>query len=303
MSNDSDSSIAPASIPKLKDFTRRQALGLVGYTLLGGNCIAQTAIKTSFEGLKCGEVMVNVDGYSVPVYRSAPVDTSGAIVKGLPVVLVISEIFGVHEYIADITRRFAKAGYFAIAPELFIRQGDPQSYSDMQSLMKEVVLKVADAQVMHDLDVCVDWAAQQGADTKRLGINGFCWGGRVAWLYAEHSPLVRAGVAWYGRLNGDRNALQPLHPIDGVMHLKAPVLGLYGGLDTSISQASVDEMSKALQNAGEQGVTPAARSRIKVYPGATHAFHADYRASYNREAAEDGWRSALGWFEQNGLHS
>ena len=281
--------------------TRRQALGLVGYTLLGGSSIAQTAIKTSFDGLHCAEVMLNVDGYSVPVYTSAPIDSLGQVPKGLPVMLVISEIFGVHEYIADVTRRFAKAGYFAIAPELFIRQGDPQAYSDMQSLMKEVVSKVPDAQVMHDLDACVDWAGAQGAYTKRLGINGFCWGGRVSWLYAETNPQVKAAVAWYGRVSGEHNQLQPFHPIERVMQLKAPVLGLYGELDTSISKAGVDEMLNALTNAGERGVSAARKSKIKFYPNVGHAFHADYRASYNQAAAEDGWNLALNWFAQNGL--
>jgi len=281
--------------------TRRQALGVVGYTLLGGVSIAHSAIKTSFDGLQSGEVMVNVDGFSLPAYCSAPKDASGAVPKGLPVMLVISEIFGVHEYIADVTRRFAKAGYLAIAPELFIRQGDPQAYSDMQSLMREVVYKVPDAQVMHDLDACVLWAAKQGADTKRLGINGFCWGGRISWLYAQTNPRLKAAVAWYGRLNGEHTQTQPLHPMERVKELKAPVLGLYGATDASINKTSVDEMSNALRVAGEEGVLAAKRSQIKLYPNVGHAFHADYRPSYNQEAAEDGWKTALNWFEQNGL--
>lgn len=281
--------------------TRRQALGVVGYTLLGGASSAHSAIKTPFDGLQSGEVMVNVDGFSLPVYCSAPKDASGAVPKGLAVMLVISEIFGVHEYIADVTRRFAKAGYLAIAPELFIRQGDPQAYSDMQSLMKEVVYRVPDAQVMHDLDACVEWAHSQGADTKRLGINGFCWGGRISWLYAETNPRVRAGVAWYGRLKGEHTPAEPLHPIERVRELKAPMLGLYGATDTSISKANVDEMSDALRTAGDLGVLAAKRSQMKLYPNVGHAFHADYRPSYNQEAAEDGWKLALNWFEQNGL--
>lgn len=281
--------------------TRRQALGLVGYTLLGANSVAQTAIKTPFDGLLCGEVTLDVDGFAVPIYRSAPVDSTGVVPKGLPVMLVVSEIFGVHEYIADVTRRFARAGYFAIAPELFIRQGDPQAYSDMQSLMREVVSKVPDSQVMHDLDACVEWASKQGADTKRLGINGFCWGGRVAWLYAQRSQQLKAAVAWYGRLSGERNSLQPTHPIERVGELKAPVLGLYGAQDASISKASVEEMLAALRTAADQGVLAASNSKIKLYPNAGHAFHADYRPSYNPTAAQDGWKSALDWFEQNGL--
>jgi len=295
-------SVATKIPSPLMGSTRRQALGVVGYTLLGGSSIAQTAIKTSYTGLQCGEVMVNVDGFSVPVYRSAPIDSSGKVLKGLPVVLVISEIFGVHEYIADVTRRFAKAGYFAIAPELFIRQGDPQAYSNMQSLMREVVSKVPDAQVMHDLDACVQWAAKEGADTSRLGINGFCWGGRVSWLYAQINPKVKAAVAWYGRLTGEHSQLQPVHPIERVMDLKAPVLGLYGGQDASISPAVVEEMRAALKDAGDRGVLAAKLSQIKIYPNVGHAFHADYRPTYNQVAAEDGWQKALSWFEQNGLN-
>jgi carboxymethylenebutenolidase len=213
-------------------------------------------------------------------------------------VLVVSEIFGVHEYIADVARRFAQRGYLAIAPELFERQGDAQSYGEIAKLLAEVVDKAPDAQVMGDLDACVAWAAAHGGDTARLAITGFCWGGRIVWLYTAHNPALKASVAWYGRLQGTTSELQPAQPIDVVDRLKAPVLGLYGAADAGIPVASVDAMKAALaasKNAAAQ------RSSFVVYPGAEHAFHADYRPSFQREAAEDGWKRCLAWFKTYGV--
>jgi len=209
------------------------------------------------------------------------------------VVLVVSEIFGVHEYIADITRRLAQQGYMAIAPELMLRQGDPSSYAEMGKLIAEVVSKVPDEQVMDDLDACVAWAATQGGDVSKLGITGFCWGGRITWLYAAHNPRVKAGVAWYGRLNGPVSALNPRHAIDLAGQLKAPVLGLYGSADTGIPVAAVEKMQAALAT----GNAAAKRSSIHVYPNAPHAFHADYRPSYREAEAKDGWQRMLRWFD------
>ncbi|HEY1394341.1 MAG TPA: dienelactone hydrolase family protein, partial [Methylibium sp.] len=220
---------------------------------------------------------------------------------GLPVVIVISEIFGVHEHIADVARRFAKLGYLAIAPELFVRQGDAKSYADMSRLVAEVVSKVPDAQVMGDLDAAVAWAKAHGGDIGRLGVTGFCWGGRIAWLFAERRPAVKAAVAWYGRLLGPTNDNSPRHPIDLVASLKAPVLGLYGGQDQSISLESVEKMKAALAQAGKAGNAAAAKSEFVVYPEAGHAFNADYRPSYNKAAAEDGWKRCLAWFKANGV--
>ncbi len=211
----------------------RAALG-AGYCAAAAPVVAQTAIRTPADGLVVGEVSIPVGGTVVPVYRAAPAGRTG-----LPVILVISEIFGVHEYIADTARRFARAGYLALAPDLFVRQGDPQSYAELARLLSELIAKVPDAQVMADLDACVDWAAANGGDASRVAVTGFCWGGRQTWLYAAHSPRVKAAVAWYGRLEGERNALQPRHPIDVVGELKAPVLGLYGAADTGIPVASV----------------------------------------------------------------
>ena len=262
--------------------TRRTALQVamgLGYAAAAAPLMAQTAIATPADGLDAGEVSFTVGGFQVPAYRAAPAGKTG-----LPVVLVIQEIFGVHEYIADTCRRFAKAGYLAIAPELYARQGDPAMYGEMAKLMAEVVSKVPDAQVMADLDGAVQWAAAHGGDPARVGITGFCWGGRITWLYAAHGP-VKAGVAWYGRLVGQASNLTPKHPVELAPILKAPVLGLYGEKDTGIPLDTIDKMKTALG----QGTAAAKASQFVVYPDAPHAFHADYRASYRKEAAEAPW--------------
>ncbi len=275
--------------------TRRTALKAalgVGYAASTLPIMAQTAIKTSSDGLTSGEVTIDVNGFKMPAYRAAPAGKTG-----LPVVLVLSEIFGVHEYIADTCRRFAKAGYLAIAPELFIRQGDAQSYGEMAKLMAEVISKVPDEQVMGDLDATVKWAAANGGDAAKIGITGFCWGGRQVWLYTAHSKSIKAGVAWYGRLVGNQTALTPKNPIDIAAKLNGPVLGLYGGADTGIPQDSIDKMKAALA----AGDAAAKASQFVVYPDAPHAFHADYRPSYRKEAADDGWKRALAWFKAHGV--
>ena len=275
--------------------TRRTALKAalgVGYAAAAAPLMAQTAVKTSADGLNVGEVMIDVNGFKMPAYRAAPAGKTG-----LPVVLVLSEIFGVHEYIADTARRFAKAGYLAIAPELFVRQGDAQSYGEMAKLMAEVISKVPDAQVLGDLDAAVKWAAVNGGDTSKLGVTGFCWGGRQVWLYSAHNPAVKAGVAWYGRLVGDATALTPRHPVDVAARLNGPVLGLYGGADTGIPLDTVDKMKAALAT----GNAAAKASTFVVYPDAPHAFHADYRPSFRKEPAEDGWKRAVAWFKQHGV--
>lgn len=275
--------------------TRRTALKAalgVGYAASTLPTLAQTAIKTSADGLTVGEVTIDVNGFGMPAYRAAPAGKTG-----LPVVLVLSEIFGVHEYIADTTRRFARAGYLAIAPELFVRQGDAQSYGEMARLMAEVISKVPDAQVMGDLDATVRWAAANGGDTSKLGVTGFCWGGRQTWLYAAHNPAVKASVAWYGRLVGQNTELTPRHPVDVAGRLHGPVLGLYGSADTGIPLDTVDKMKVALAS----GNAASRASTFVVYPDAPHAFHADYRPSFRKEPAEDGWKRALAWFSQHGV--
>jgi carboxymethylenebutenolidase len=210
------------------------------------------------------------------------------------VILVVQEIFGVHEHIKDVARRFAKAGYMAIAPELYYRQGDVSKLTDNKEIFAKVVSKVPDAQVMSDLDSTVAWAGKNGGNVEKLGITGFCWGGRIVWLYVAHNPRVDAGVAWYGRLVGDKNEMNPAHPIDLVDKINAPVLGLYGGADAGIPNDTVDQMNAALKKAGK-------KSMIHLYPDTPHAFNADYRPSYRKEQAEDGWKRALAWFKANGV--
>jgi carboxymethylenebutenolidase len=279
--------------------TRRTALKAalgVGYAATAMPIMAQTAIKTSEAGLVTGTPVYEVESYPVPFYYAAPAGK-----KNLPVVLVVQEIFGVHEYIADTCRRFAKAGYLAIAPDLYARQGDAKSYTDIGKLIAEVVNKVPDAQVMADLDGAIAWAGANGGNVNKVAITGFCWGGRITWLYAEQSKKVKAGVAWYGRLVGAPSALTPKHPLELASNLKAPVLGLYGGQDGGIPLTTVNEMKDALAAAGAKGNAAAKASEFVVYPTAPHAFHADYRPSYRKEAAEDGFQRALEWFKAKGV--
>lgn len=278
------------SLVPAQSFDRRSflvtSLG-AGLALAVQPAVAQTAIRTDDIGLLAGEVKVPVKDGEMVAYRAVPKGASKP-----PVVLVISEIFGVHEYIRDVCRRLGKLGYCAIAPELFARQGDPRQLISIPEIQAKITSKTPDAQVMSDLDATVAWAAAHGANADRLAITGFCWGGRITWLYCAHSPRVRAGVAWYGRLVGEVNEFTPRHPIDVVGQLKAPVLGLYGGLDTGIPLETVEAMEKALQS----GSAAARKSEIHVYHNAPHAFHADYRPSFRREEAEDGWKRMQAWF-------
>lgn len=272
-----------------RDFSRRgfvkTAVGS-GFAAAVLPVTAQT-IKTDSEGLSAGEVTIPVGDFRMPAYRAQPAGKTG-----LPVIFVVSEIFGVHEYIADVARRFAKLGYLAIAPELFVRQGDAQSFGEVSKLMSEVIAKVSDAQVMGDLDACVAWAKANGGDTSKLGITGFCWGGRTTWMYTAHNPAVKAAVAWYGPVArsyhaGDKTAL------DVAAKIKAPVLGLYGADDGGIPNDTIEKMMAALKAAGNR------KSELVLYPGTPHAFHADYRPSYRKEQAEDGWRRAVAWFKNH----
>ena len=277
----------PGPDPGRRDFVRA-SLGS-GFAAAVLPVTAQTMLKTDSGGLTVGEVVVKAGDFSLPVYRAMP---SGG--TNLPVVLVVSEIFGVHEHIADVARRFARQGYLALAPELFVRQGDPGSYGEIGKLISEVVNQARDAQVMADLDACVGWAQANGGDTRKLGITGFCWGGRIVWMYSAHNPALAAGVAWYGPLArayaaGDRTA------IEVAPRIKAPMLGLYGGDDSGIPNEGVEQMRAALRAAGNT------RSEIVLYPGTPHAFHADYRPSYRKTEAEDGWRRCLAWFKAHGV--
>jgi carboxymethylenebutenolidase len=274
--------------------SRRTALKValgVGYAASAMPIMAQTAIKTSAEGLKTGEITYEVNGFKVPAFYAMPAGKTNC-----PVVLVVQEIFGVHEYIADTCRRFAKEGYLAIATELYARQGDPTKYGEIAKLIAEVVNKVPDAQVMADLDGAVKWAGANGGDTSKVAVTGFCWGGRITWLYAAQGP-VKAGVAWYGRLVGAPNDLQPRNAIDLAANLRAPVLGLYGEKDGGIPLDSVEKMKAALAT----GNAASKASQFVVYPDAPHAFHADYRPSYRKEAADDGFKRCVAWFKANGV--
>ena len=274
--------------------TRRTALKAAigaGYAAATLPIAAQAVITTSADGLQAGPITYIVNGFQVPAYAAAP---SGK--TGLPVVLVIQEIFGVHGYIQDTCRRFAKLGYLAIAPELYARQGDPRSYTEIPKLQSELVSKVPDAQVMADLDGALAYATANGGDVNKAGITGFCWGGRIVWLYAA-TGKVKAGVAWYGRLVGQPSENTPKHPVDVAAQIKAPVLGLYGGKDQGIPVDTIDKMKSILAT----GSDAAKASQFVVYPEAGHAFHADYRPSYLKEAAEDGWRRTQAWFKANGV--
>lgn len=265
------------------------ATGLTAGFALSVQPVGAQTITTSADGLEAGEVRIPTSSGDIPAYRAMP---QGA--GPFPLVLVVQEIFGVHEHIKDVCRRFAKLGHMAIATELYYRQGDVSKITDMSAISRDVVSKVPDAQVMSDLDATVAYAKWTGkADVSKLAINGFCWGGRIVWLYAAHSPDLKAGVAWYGRVVGDKTAMNPANPIDLAGQLHAPVLGLYGGADPSIPVASLDQMKAACQAAGKT-------CEIHVYPDTPHAFHADYRPSYREGPAKDGWSRATAWLKSHG---
>lgn len=270
--------------------SRRQALAgsvvAAGYALVA-QPLSATVISTPADGLDAGMVAFPTDGIRMGAYRARPKGKTN-----LPVIIVVQEIFGLHEWVRDIVRRFAKAGYYAIAPDLYQRQGDATKVADFKQLYADIVSKVPDAQVMKDLDALTQFVGKDGGNAKRLGITGYCWGGRIVWLYAAHNPALKAGVAWYGRLKGAGTELQPTNPIELVKEIKAPVLGLYGGLDKGIPAADVEAMNAALKAAKKP-------STIHVYPQADHGFLADYRPSYNEEAARDGWSRALAHFKKH----
>jgi carboxymethylenebutenolidase len=259
-----------------------------GFALAVQPVSAQT-ITTDTIGLIAGEVKIPVADGEIPAYRAMP--EKG---KSFPIVLVVQEIFGVHEHIKDMCRRFAKLGHVAIAPEMYSRQGDVSKITNINEIISKVVAKVPDAQVMSDLDAAVAWAKKSAkGDANKLAITGFCWGGRIVWLYAAHNPQLKAGVAWYGRLVGSPDDLHPTHPVDIAAQLKAPVLGLYGGKDTGIPQDTIEKMRAAVKAAG-------GKSEIVVYPEAGHGFNADYRPGYDKNAAQDGYRRLQEWFKKYG---
>lgn len=256
---------------------------------------AQQVISTGSDGLVTTEVHVQESGVDLYAYVAKPKAVSTA----LPIIIVCSEIFGVHEHIADIARRFAKQGYLAMAPAFFARVGDPSTLGSVAEIIKEIISQTPDGQVMGDINACLAWAAKNGGDSQRTAITGFCWGGRITWLACAHIPQLKAGVAWYGRLVGQKSDNFPAHPVDLAQTLKAPVLGLYGGADDGIPLDTVEQMRQALAKATDN---PAAQaSHFEVYPDAPHAFHADYRKTYREAAAKDGWEQCLQWFKTHGV--
>lgn len=292
MASDRNFKADKASLSPNADFSRRSMMVTTlatGFATAVQPVAAQTTITTDTNGLEAGEVKVKTATGDVPAYRALP--SSGS---NLPVILVVQEIFGVHEHIKDLCRRLAKAGYFAIAPELYARQGDVSKLGSIDEI-RPIVAKVPDAQVMSDLDACVDFAKASGrANGAKLAITGFCWGGRIVWLYAAHNQNLKAGIAWYGRLVGDKTELQPTNPIDIAAKLNAPVLGLYGAADAGIPVDSIDKMKAACAAAKKS-------CEFHVYPDTPHAFNADYRPSYREGPAKDGWAKLLAFLQAQGV--
>jgi carboxymethylenebutenolidase len=268
---------------------------LVKASLTIGFCAAVApawaqVVNTPADGLVAGEVRVPASRLEIPAYRAMP-DHGGP----FPIILVVHEAFGVHEYIKDVCRRWAKLGYYAIATELFARQGDASKEPDIKKLMADIVSKVPDAEVLSDLDATLAFAKASGsAEVSRAAVTGFCWGGRQSWLYAAHNASLKAAVAWYGPLAYKSDALHPSNPPDIVGALKVPVLGLYGGKDSGITAPQIEAMQDKLAAGG-------GASKIIVYPDAGHAFHADYRPSYRKEAAEASWKEATAWLKDHGV--
>lgn len=293
MRHDIINSIPTAPILDRREFlvTSIFAAGTYGLAVLPIS--AQTQIKTDDAGLIAGEVKIPVADGEIPAYRAMP-DTKG---KKFPIVMVVHEIFGVHEWTQDVCRRFAKLGYMAIAPALYARQGEIKDLKDPREINRQIYNKIPDTESMTDLDSTAAWAAKNSGNIKKLSITGFCWGGRIVWLYAAHNPKVKAGGAWYGRVvptpNSPVNALQPTTPLDHVKELTVPVIGLYGGLDKGITLDGVQRMQDELKK-GKSG------SEIIVFPNADHGFHADYRPSYNRQASDEAWARLLAWFKKYG---
>jgi len=280
------------SLAPPKEFTRRDFIVTMlaaGFAAAVRPIAAQTVIQTDSQGLIAGEVKIPVADGQIPAYRAMP--EKG---KNLATVLVVQEIFGVHEHIRDVCRRLGKLGYLAVAPELFARQGDVSNMTNIQEILEKVVAKVPDPQVMRDLDATAAWAAKNNGNGAKLGITGFCWGGRIVWLYAAHNPRLKAGVAWYGRLTGDKDELHPQQPLDMAKSIKAPVLGLYGAEDQGIPVEIVEMMQDDLKAAKSP-------SEIVIYPDAPHGFHADFRSSYRPGPAQDGWKRLQEWFKKHGV--
>ena len=298
-----DTPIAPTVLPSETGLesvaSRRTALKLalgVGYAATTLPSRAQTVVNTSDEGLSTGTEIYDVAGSTVPFYYAAPYGKAN-----LPVLLLVHDIFGLGEHIKDVCRRFAKAGFLAIVPDLYARQGDASSYSDVAQLMNDIISKVPDEQLMDDLDGALQWAGENGGNLAQVGITGFCSGGRVVWLYAEYSDKIKAAVSWYGLVTGGKSELTPSQPLDRAAQLKAPVLGLYGDQDKIVTMGALQQMKAALADAGAKGNAAAKASEFVIYPGAGHAFYNDRRATFVKAAAEDGFKRTLAWFKAKGV--
>ncbi|HEY4037762.1 MAG TPA: dienelactone hydrolase family protein [Burkholderiaceae bacterium] len=277
--------------PRRREFVKTSLVA--GFAAAATPINVRAVIQTDAAGLMAGDIRIPVNrSYQMPGYRAQPAAGSG-----LPTILVVHEIFGVHEHIRDVCRRFAKLGYMAVAPDLFSRHGNAAAVADMNALIRQVVSRASDSEVLSDLDATATWAATHGGDPARQGVTGFCWGGRITWLYAAHQPKLKAAVAWYGRLVGEETANQPTHPLDVATSLKVPVLGLYGGEDSGIPLDTIERMKLALASAK----APGSESQFVIYPKASHAFFADYRSSYHEASAKDGWSRCLDWFANHGL--
>ncbi|CAN1556884.1 COG0412 Dienelactone hydrolase and related enzymes [Burkholderiaceae bacterium] len=288
--------LSAVSLRTRREFLRNtSAIGVgLGFASVAQPSFAQV-IQTDFTGIKAGEETIKDGDTELFAYVARPTGNT----EKLPIVIIASEIFGVHEHIADVARRFAKLGYLAIAPEFFTRAGDPTALGTMAEIMSQIISKTPDKQVMGDIEIALKWAGQHGGNLDRVGITGFCWGGRITWLACANLPQIRAGVAWYGRLVGEKSENFPAHPVDLALQMKSPVLGLYGGKDTGISLETVEQMKVAL--AAATGNKAAAASKFEVYPDAPHAFHADYRTTYQPGPAKDGWGKCIEWLKLNGI--
>ncbi|WP_456618065.1 MULTISPECIES: dienelactone hydrolase family protein [unclassified Bradyrhizobium] len=279
--------VAPVS---RRGFMSATAAVAAGYTLAAGPVRAEV-ITTDTNGLQTGDAKIKVGSEEMPAYFARPAGNTKA-----PVIIVAMEIFGLHEYIKDVTRRLAKLGAFAVAPDYYFRKGvDLTKVTEIKDLLAVVNAK-PDAELLSDLDATVAWAGSQSGDTAKLGIIGFCRGGRTVWEYAAHNGALKAGVAFYGPPVDAPNPLWPKSPLQLAPEMKAPVLGLYGGADTGIPVAQVEQLKAAL---GQNEKT----AEFKIYPDAPHGFHADYRGSYRKDAAEDAWKRAQAWFKKNGVLS
>ncbi|SMC54464.1 dienelactone hydrolase family protein [Polynucleobacter kasalickyi] len=279
-----------------RDFIKTTSLGTLGVGFATcSDAIKAQAIKTDFEGIEAKEDTVSYQDSKLPIYVAYPKNAKGP----LPLIIVISEIFGVHEYIADVTRRFAKLGYFAVAPEFFYRAGDPSSMGTMAELYSNIISKTPDIQVLRDIEAVIEWSKGKNINPNKIAVNGFCWGGRIVWLACERVEKITTGIAWYGRLSGEKSLNNPTHPIDGANQLSAPVLGLYGGKDTGIPTQQVEKMSDLLKV--QNNNIAAKNSKFVIYPNSGHAFHADYRPSYNPTDAKLGWDEATKWLKLQGF--